>query len=958
MDRSRKFKPYKVPGGEKVKLDDDESLQAFNSYYPQWDKHFYMAPPYVAKRNSLFEEDSGYIGETKIAQAFLESKINGILISNFSNSDRNNIIESKEKEKFECDFILITKDFGMWIIEVRKSKPNRIETSIEEKFEQVIKNRNHIIKLSEEMFDKKFSDTLGSVFNCLIAIPDADPKEFERFKMTETWRSFRSENQCYKVDFITDESSVIERHFGEKNVSMIDPKLLVELERFYACLTLVKTSLLSFDPEKFISRKEKINIRDVTDGMHPNEYHIILSPEQWSILQELPTHLQITGEAATGKTELLKAALFKVLKYSFNNEDQSNPKSKISNFAEGVEHILFVILGDKPYLRETIEEFVGSAKEKLGVSKTLKPTVDVFTTYESSARNIDDELRQLLQSVDNLGNTFVLIDECYHGFTDPDILKKLDLCHSCWIAAVLTGQDPTKVVKLTASCWPLSAKIKNPFSKRVLRRLYRGTRGITAASTTLRLASFSDVPICLANQFSYVVKHDDIKLKVNTEEIEELNLRDALLVIIGKKKLTGSGNVKCVEYIQSDENKTSMYDVKIKEDCMYQTRCTGVEWSSVYIVLRISVTDFQVERDTSIRDFLHSPEEAYKLLSMYTSRAVNNCVIYCIKEDRDVLRNKLFPTETVQFVRSLQNSEIRAFPVEDLDFDLKSINPRLDALKVTAGANTNRIDLFQKLLPKATRTTLHTVFGVMMEYDHPVPHSEIVKEFAKADSNFSLGNETGYSLLSIANGHADVVRVLIEAGVDINFRGNYGFTPLMFAASNGYTETVEEMLKATDVNVNLQEEKGETSLMFAARNGHLEIVVKLIEAGANVNLQSTYGETALMFAARSGHRKIVAELIKGGIKAYVNLKNKAGETSLIFAATRGHTEVVQELIKFGADVNLKNVDGHSPFVLANHHGNTDVLQELINAGADTNLEVQNEIVPSVFDLSISQLQGW
>ena len=956
MDRNRKFKPYKVPGGEKVKLGDDELLQAFNSYYPQWDKHFYMAPPYVPKRNSLFEEDSGYIGETKIAQAFLESKINGILISNFSNSDRNNIIESKEKEKFECDFILLTKDFGMWIIEVRKSKPNRIETSIEEKFEQVIKNRNHIIKLSEEMFDKKFSDTLGSVFNCLIAIPDADPKEFERFKMTETWRSFRSENQCYKVDFITDESSIIERHFGEKNVSMIDPKLLVELERFYACLTLVKTSLLSFDPEKFLSRKEKINIRDVTDGMHPNEYHIIPSPEQWSILQELPTHLQIIGEAATGKTELLKAALFKVLKYSSNNEDQSNPKSKISNFAEGVEHILFVILGDKPYLRETIEEFVVFAKKKLGVSKDLKLTVDVFTVCESSARNIDDQLLRLLQSADNLGNTFVLIDECYHGFTDLTILTMLYLCHACWIAAVLTGQDPTKAVKLKANRWPLSAKIKNPFSKRVLRCLYRGTRGITAASATLRLASFSDVPICLANQFSYVVKNDDIKLKINTEDIEGLDVKNALRVIIENEKLTG--NIKCVEYIQTDENKTSMYDVKIKQDCMYQTRCTGVEWSSVHIVLRTSVTAFQVETNTSISEVLHSTEEAYKLLSMYTSRAVNNCVIYCIKEDLDVLRNKLFPTETVQFVRSLQNSEIRAFPIEDLDFDLKSINPRLDVLKVTAGANTNRIDLFQKLLPKATPTLRHTVFGVMMEYDHPVPHSEIVNEFAKADSNFNLGNETGHSLLSIASGHADVVRVLIEAGVNINFRGNYGFAPLMVAAFNGYTETVKEMLKATDVNVDLQDEKGETSLMFAARNGHLEIVVKLIEAGANVNLQSTYGETALMFAAHSGHRKIVAELIKGGTKAYVNLNNKAGETPLILAAMVGHTKVVQELIKVGADVNLKNDDGHSPFVLANHYGHTEVLQELRNAGADTNLEVQNEIVPSVFDLSISQFQGW
>ena len=64
--------------------------------------------------------------------------------------------------------------------------------------------------------------------------------------------------------------------------------------------------------------------------MHPNGYHIILSPEQWCILDELATNLQIIGEAATGKTELLKATMFKILQYFSIQEESCCPESKIS----------------------------------------------------------------------------------------------------------------------------------------------------------------------------------------------------------------------------------------------------------------------------------------------------------------------------------------------------------------------------------------------------------------------------------------------------------------------------------------------------------------------------------------------------------------------------------------------------------------------------------------------------
>ena len=193
---------YKIPGGRKIKLGDEESVLIFNSYYPELEKQFYMVPPCLSKRESLFKEDKRYTGEVEIGNAFCQTKKSGILISNFSYKNRNQILQSKAIEKFDCDFIFKTENYEIWIIEVRKSKTERIGESIEEKFLQVVRNRNHTLELAKRLFDKEFSVAFENICSCVVAIPDADPCDFEIFKRTETWRSFMTTNPSYKIGFI------------------------------------------------------------------------------------------------------------------------------------------------------------------------------------------------------------------------------------------------------------------------------------------------------------------------------------------------------------------------------------------------------------------------------------------------------------------------------------------------------------------------------------------------------------------------------------------------------------------------------------------------------------------------------------------------------------------------------------------------------------------------------------
>src|SRR4051812_41260445 len=65
------------------------------------------------------------------------------------------------------------------------------------------------------------------------------------------------------------------------------------------------------------------------------------------------------------------------------------------------------------------------------------------------------------------------------------------------------------------------------------------------------------------------------------------------------------------------------------------------------------------------------------------------------------------------------------------------------------------------------------------------------------------GQKTGWTPLMIAaaEGHTDIVKLLLEKGADANARNSYGRTSLMFASSYGFTQIAELLIRAgADVN--------------------------------------------------------------------------------------------------------------------------------------------------------------
>jgi ankyrin repeat protein len=86
--------------------------------------------------------------------------------------------------------------------------------------------------------------------------------------------------------------------------------------------------------------------------------------------------------------------------------------------------------------------------------------------------------------------------------------------------------------------------------------------------------------------------------------------------------------------------------------------------------------------------------------------------------------------------------------------------------------------------------------------------------------------------------------------------GNGGFTELMFYASEGNLERVQDIVNYTS-EINIQDHQGGTALMYASKNGRESVVEFLLKSKANPALKTKAGSTALDFAKREGHEEIV-----------------------------------------------------------------------------------------------------
>jgi ankyrin repeat protein len=198
-----------------------------------------------------------------------------------------------------------------------------------------------------------------------------------------------------------------------------------------------------------------------------------------------------------------------------------------------------------------------------------------------------------------------------------------------------------------------------------------------------------------------------------------------------------------------------------------------------------------------------------------------------------------------------------------------------------------------------------------------------------------------------AQGHVEVVKLLLTGVVDIESIDYARKSSLMFAAQNRRREAIGFFLETIKADVESKDFYGHTYLSRAPQMGHKEVVKVLIGLGnANVDAEDHEGLTPLAWAAQNGDEEVIIELLLRG-KANVESEGDDGRTPLAEAAALGHEKAVVLLLGFGqAYVDPRDKLGFTPLALATREGQEQVVRVLIDQGkADPNAKTNDDSTP-------------
>ena len=125
--------------------------------------------------------------------------------------------------------------------------------------------------------------------------------------------------------------------------------------------------------------------------------------------------------------------------------------------------------------------------------------------------------------------------------------------------------------------------------------------------------------------------------------------------------------------------------------------------------------------------------------------------------------------------------------------------------------------------------------------------------------------------------HKELLKLLIDAGADLELKDKSGRTVLLTAIEYG-KEGMAELLLEHGASYDTSDEHGTTALFKAANMGFVTCVEMLIAQGADVNKVNSGGFTPLHFAVSGGNEEIVKMLLDNGAK--VNTVNENSQTPL------------------------------------------------------------------------------
>jgi len=194
---------------------------------------------------------------------------------------------------------------------------------------------------------------------------------------------------------------------------------------------------------------------------------------------------------------------------------------------------------------------------------------------------------------------------------------------------------------------------------------------------------------------------------------------------------------------------------------------------------------------------------------------------------------------------------------------------------------------------------------------------EAVKAFLEKGANANVGSgparmtPLGYAA---AYNHYEVCEYLVNNKARLLTKDKFKRTPLIMAARNGNIKLVNFFLRKGALWDD-SDSSGNTALHYAAAYGWSECVQELIKAGANINANSSWKITPLNIAMLKNHFGLVKYLLNQ-TDIDVNCKDEQGRT-LISLAVEITNEDALDYITYllrdkKADPNIPDVNNRTP----------------------------------------------